>query len=84
MQRNGINNATDGSERNDMLTKAAVEFMKAEVKDPELREILEPKSKCHSFHSASGEGFVDCLSTRSVQTSTLPGSPILQPDQAQL
>ena len=38
--------ATDGDPVNDATTQQAIEFMESQIKDPELREILRPKSKC--------------------------------------
>jgi hypothetical protein len=35
-----------GSKENNLMTKAADDFLVKEVKDPELRKKLEPHSKC--------------------------------------
>ncbi len=38
--------ATNGNKQNDAMTKAADDYREKEVKDPELRELLHPHSKC--------------------------------------
>ena len=38
--------ATDNSPQNDLMTRTAVNFMESQVKDPKLREIVRPNSKC--------------------------------------
>jgi hypothetical protein len=38
--------ATDKTAENDLMTRTAEQFLEKEVKDPELREILKPHSKC--------------------------------------
>jgi hypothetical protein len=40
--------ATDNSPENDLMTKSAIEFMESQVKDPKLREIVRPNSKCNA------------------------------------
>jgi hypothetical protein len=44
--RLNVNTATDMTKENDIMAKVADDFLKQEVKDPALRELLEPHSKC--------------------------------------
>ena len=46
MQANGQLNATDGSVNNDKLNKKALDFLKSEIKDERLYDILKPDAKC--------------------------------------
>jgi cation diffusion facilitator CzcD-associated flavoprotein CzcO len=41
--------ATDNTPENDRMTKMAVDFMESQIKDPKLREIVRPYSKCPYF-----------------------------------
>lgn len=38
--------ATDNTKENDQMTKAAIDFMESQIKDPILREKVRPRSKC--------------------------------------
>lgn len=38
--------STDNDPLNDSMTKAAIDYMEFEIKDPKLREVLRPHSKC--------------------------------------
>lgn len=38
--------ATDRTKANDTMTRMAEDWLAKEVKDPELRALLEPHSKC--------------------------------------
>ena len=38
--------AMDNTRENDAMNRAAKQFLESEVKDPYLREILTPHSKC--------------------------------------
>ena len=42
--------ATDNSKENNHMTQLGIDFMESQIKDPELREIVRPYSKCN-LHS---------------------------------
>jgi hypothetical protein len=46
MMKMGRKMAIDGDPVNDAMTQQAIQFMESQIKDPELREKLRPKSKC--------------------------------------
>lgn len=46
MMRNGRKMATDGHPLNDQMTQLATKFMESQIKDPELRNLVRPDSKC--------------------------------------
>jgi hypothetical protein len=77
--------ATNKTVENDLMTQTAEQFLEKEVKDPELREILKPHSKCKYCFSVARQSWnADIIKTTASDLSdsttsiVLSSSPIAQ------
>ncbi|KAL6228768.1 hypothetical protein BDW75DRAFT_226288 [Aspergillus navahoensis] len=61
MMINGRKMATEGDPLNDKMTQLAATFMESQIKDPELREILQPDSKYYCKRPLHLDNFYPAL-----------------------